>query len=217
MGRQEQTEEVRRKVVATALRHFLEKGYAQTTLRDISAAAGVSYGSIYHHFADKEGIFRELILAHFEQAQHIADRELAAPDVYMRLGLKWAGLVQAMSQNHRVAEMLSVAYRSWKISAPLLEVSAARHRDWLQAKLPDWSEDQFYAATLVLTGALASLVDERLHLDRLAPEARIRALLSSALPAFGASPAATQHTIRQALELAPSAAMAGLALAVVPG
>ncbi|AXQ30055.1 TetR/AcrR family transcriptional regulator [Solimonas sp. K1W22B-7] len=214
MGRQEQTEEVRRKVVAAAQRLFLDKGYAQTTLREISTAAGVSYGSIYHHFEDKDGIFRELILDNFETAQEAADRQLTAKaDVYLRLGLKWASLAQAISSDARVAELLGVAYRSWKISESLIEVSTARHRDWLRAELPDWTENQFLAATLALSGTLSSMVDEKLNLDRLTPAERIGAVLSSALPGFGADPRTTQRVIKQALELAPPTAATALSKA----
>ena len=40
---------------------FLTAGYAETTMREIAAAAGMKAGSIYHHFASKEELL-ELIL-----------------------------------------------------------------------------------------------------------------------------------------------------------
>ena len=44
-------------IVETAYRLFLEKGYAGTSVRDISAAASLTMGGIYAHFASKEDIF----------------------------------------------------------------------------------------------------------------------------------------------------------------
>ena len=44
-----------------ALRLFSRQGYRATTVRDIAEAAGVSTGNLYHHFADKEAIFRTLL------------------------------------------------------------------------------------------------------------------------------------------------------------
>jgi len=214
MGRIEQTGEVRKKVVGAALRLFLEKGYAQTTLREISTAAGVSYGSIYHHFEDKDGIFRELILENFETTQQLADRKLAGnAGAYLRVGLKCAGLIQALSTDVRVAELLSVAYRSWKICEVLVNAAAARHRDWLKGELPDWSENQFFAATLALTGAMSSMVDEKLNRDRLSSAERTVAVLSCGLPCFGADAAVTRRVIKQVLELAPSMTAPALAKA----
>ncbi|QKT03944.1 TetR/AcrR family transcriptional regulator [Ectothiorhodospiraceae bacterium 2226] len=47
-------------VLTTALRLFTEHGYFNTSVHDIGRAAGVSIGSIYHHFKDKEGIAKAL-------------------------------------------------------------------------------------------------------------------------------------------------------------
>jgi AcrR family transcriptional regulator len=37
---------------------FGEKGYAQASVDEIAAAAGVTKGAVYHHFAGKEALFR---------------------------------------------------------------------------------------------------------------------------------------------------------------
>ena len=50
----------RDQVMASALRLFTEKGYFSTSIPDIVGDSGVSTGSIYHHFRDKEGIARAL-------------------------------------------------------------------------------------------------------------------------------------------------------------
>ena len=52
---------VRSKVLHVAARLFLEKGYTNTSLREISAAAGVAYGSMTFAFGTKEGILSELV------------------------------------------------------------------------------------------------------------------------------------------------------------
>ena len=40
---------------------FLHRGYAQTTLRDIAAAAGIKAGSIYYHFDSKEALLLDIL------------------------------------------------------------------------------------------------------------------------------------------------------------
>jgi AcrR family transcriptional regulator len=40
---------------------FLGRGFAATTIGDLSAAADVSIGSIYAHFGDKDGVYAALI------------------------------------------------------------------------------------------------------------------------------------------------------------
>ncbi|KVH68384.1 hypothetical protein WJ42_34595 [Burkholderia cepacia] len=174
-------------MIDTAKRLFFENGYDQTTLRQVSTAAGVSHGSIYHHFADKEGIFLALVNEAFDEIQQITDRQFSeARDPYLRLSLKWAMLIAAASMDLRVAELLDIAYASKKISAEIVSSSTLRHRSWLGEYLPDWTENDFYAATLVLKGAMAAVVEDKLSRDLLSMEERIRSVLRAALFGFGA-------------------------------
>jgi len=61
MQREEKSERSRRQVLDAALRLFSTRGYRATSVRDIAEAAGVSTGNLYHHFPDKEAIFRTLL------------------------------------------------------------------------------------------------------------------------------------------------------------
>ena len=56
MRRKELGENTRRKILTTAKKLFVEKGYFNTSMRDIARVAGVSTGAVYHHFESKEEI-----------------------------------------------------------------------------------------------------------------------------------------------------------------
>jgi AcrR family transcriptional regulator len=75
----------------TALSLFTDKGYFNTSVHDIGRVAGVSIGSIYHHFGDKEGLARALYesltalmqqligeVEHVSESSHDQARELVA-------------------------------------------------------------------------------------------------------------------------------------------
>ena len=204
MSRDRQSDEVRSRVVRTALQLFIEKGYEDATIRQISELSGVSSGSIYHFFSDKEGVFQHLTLQMFETTLQVAERRAERhKDAYLTLALKWAYLVRLFSADKRMAELFSVAYRSWKISRELLRAAASRHQKLLGAVLPDWNEEQFFIATLQLGGVLSVLVDERVNLDALNEEKRIHALLSIALYAFGVEPGRIQALMQKAIKLLP--------------
>lgn len=49
------------KILACAKEEFLEKGYANASLRTIAQNAGVSTSTIYTRYSDKEGLFRYLV------------------------------------------------------------------------------------------------------------------------------------------------------------
>jgi AcrR family transcriptional regulator len=66
MTQVERSEKSRQQILDSALKLFSHKGYGATSVRDISEDAGLSKGNVYHHFPDKEAIFRALIDRYFE-------------------------------------------------------------------------------------------------------------------------------------------------------
>jgi AcrR family transcriptional regulator len=66
MQREEKSERSRRAVMDGALHLFSHHGYRATTVREIADRGRVSTGNVYHHFPDKEAIFRALIDEYFQ-------------------------------------------------------------------------------------------------------------------------------------------------------
>ena len=50
----------RRKILLAAMQCFAEKGYQKTTIREISAKAGVTLGALYHHFKGKKDLLMQM-------------------------------------------------------------------------------------------------------------------------------------------------------------
>lgn len=48
-------------LIAAALSFFVEKGYAATRLEDVAASAGVSKGTLYLYFENKEALFQAVV------------------------------------------------------------------------------------------------------------------------------------------------------------
>ncbi|MDR0443119.1 MAG: TetR/AcrR family transcriptional regulator, partial [Treponema sp.] len=46
----------KQKILICALNLFCEKGYSETSIRDIALAVGIKAGSLYNHFSSKEEI-----------------------------------------------------------------------------------------------------------------------------------------------------------------
>jgi len=51
----------RDEILQVAAKLFAEKGYEETTIREIGDAAGILSGSLYHHFQTKEEMLHELL------------------------------------------------------------------------------------------------------------------------------------------------------------
>jgi AcrR family transcriptional regulator len=72
--RSEHTEATRRAVLAAARSLFGRDGYTKTSMDEIAAAARVTKGAVYHHFAGKEALFRAVFAEAEEEAEARADQ-----------------------------------------------------------------------------------------------------------------------------------------------
>jgi AcrR family transcriptional regulator len=68
--------DTRSRLLEAALRLFAEKGYAQTSTREICLAAGVNAAAIHYYFGDKAGLYRAVYLAPIQQLM-VAARDIA--------------------------------------------------------------------------------------------------------------------------------------------
>jgi len=59
--RREMIAETRAKLVAAARHAFGTVGYAEASMDDFTAAAGLTRGALYHHFGDKKGLLEAVI------------------------------------------------------------------------------------------------------------------------------------------------------------
>jgi TetR/AcrR family transcriptional regulator len=84
-------------LIAAALDVFVERGYAATRLEDVAARAGVSKGTLYLYFANKEELFqavvRENIVAQLERFREtVVHSEAPAGELLRRfIHAWWAG------------------------------------------------------------------------------------------------------------------------------
>jgi TetR/AcrR family transcriptional regulator, repressor of fatR-cypB operon len=71
-------------IVNTALKLFSDKGYFNTSVQDIKRTAGISIGSIYHHFSGKDAIakalYEELLFKMQSLIEMISQQQSSAHD-----------------------------------------------------------------------------------------------------------------------------------------
>ena len=76
--RTEYKELTRAALLEAATQLFAQRGFAETTIDDVAAAARVSKGAVYYHFADKAELFEAVFSEHQQQllvkVTHVAAR-----------------------------------------------------------------------------------------------------------------------------------------------
>jgi len=70
----QRAEDTRRKIYEAAMELFREKGFDETTMRDIAAKAGVALGGAYYYFSSKDAI----VLEFYREMQEASTKPIIA-------------------------------------------------------------------------------------------------------------------------------------------
>jgi AcrR family transcriptional regulator len=86
--RGEMIAETRSKLLDAGRKAFAERGYAEASMDDFTAAAGLTRGALYHHFGDKKGLFEAVVTQiDAEMTKRLKERAARAPT-------RWEGFVE---------------------------------------------------------------------------------------------------------------------------
>ena len=69
----------RRVLLDAAASLFAERGYARVSVADVARAAGVTAPGVYRHFADKQALLAETVMARVDDLQACTDGALSSP------------------------------------------------------------------------------------------------------------------------------------------
>lgn len=186
-------------LVAVGRELFAERGFAGTATEDIVAAAGVTRGALYHHFRDKQDLFRAVFAAVEEEINQRVNA------VAMAEGDPWEGLVRGCAAyldacldvaTQRIALIDAPAVLGWDVWREV----GAQHRFGLLAAGMSWgivsgevADQPVAAAVHVLLGALnEGAVYIARAADRKAARDEIAAVIGRVLDGFRSPEATTR-------------------------
>ncbi|HEY5609924.1 MAG TPA: TetR/AcrR family transcriptional regulator [Thermoanaerobaculia bacterium] len=105
MTQHERSERSRRQILDAALKLFSHRGYGATSVNDIAEEAGLSKGNVYHHFPDKEAIFRTLLDRYFQA--------ISEPDFPFNRALATGTFPENLEEIGRAARAVVRDYREY--------------------------------------------------------------------------------------------------------
>lgn len=130
----EHTEQRRTAIVTAAREAFARGGYAQTTMDEIAAAAGISKGSLYNYFESKEALFEAVLRAYAlgveEEIEAALAEETSAGEQLTEMIRQWYRRLESIRDMSRltlefwataahtgpgrIGTTLSELYRRWR-------------------------------------------------------------------------------------------------------
>ncbi|WP_267200837.1 TetR/AcrR family transcriptional regulator [Limosilactobacillus kribbianus] len=119
MRRTEQLEKTRQTILRTATRLFLQRGFGQTSTRDIAKEIGITQPALYHHFSDKEVLFLEVMTRFSSKVRQDINKALRKHDLSPEDQLY--EIVKALRRHHPIS-----IYEQYNQAMRLLSKSAQR-------------------------------------------------------------------------------------------
>jgi AcrR family transcriptional regulator len=156
------------KVLDAALGLFSEKGYYQTTTNEIARTAGVSIGTLYAYFENKDTILLEILGRFHERFGTATRRALADADLYQADKKEWFRiLIMALIEEHErsanlIKELNAIYYVNPQVAAVLDENRNQTREATLQYILQhsdDLKVKDQEAASIVAFELISAIVD----------------------------------------------------------
>lgn len=166
MKREQHKENVRSRVLEAAKESFQEKGYSKTPITEIMKKAGVSNGTLYHFFKNKEDILlhitREMIDLTIAVADGISkDTHNPWVNFYIEIAMQFS-----LALYHpNIAEMYLIAHESGLISKAITRRIHERSLFLFKHAESDVQDDNLYPITLTVKGLIHSFIQVVVYSD----------------------------------------------------
>lgn len=162
--------DTKNRILDTAERLFGEQGYAATSLRQITAEAGVNLAAIHYHFGSKEGLLDHVVVrkagpVNERRLARLAEIEAEAGDgplsVEKVLEAFFVPMLEAAGHEPQFVRMMGRMIAEGlmpEIVAKHFRPVTARMTAALKRALPDLPEDEFLWRMHFMIGAMAHTV-----------------------------------------------------------
>lgn len=151
-----QTEILKKKVLHAAAGLFLEKGYTDTTVREIAKVAGMTTSKMVYTFQSKENILCELVKYVLEGQFEKAEMMLTdiPHDKILYYAAETTLQLYMAESNEKIRDLYSAAYSMPKSSEIIQQTITEKLKDILQEQLPDLKTEDFYKLEIASGGIM---------------------------------------------------------------
>lgn len=176
--------ETKRKILTVCVRLFLEQGYKETSITQITENAGVTRGSFQNLFRTKDAVLLELVetmfSGQFSAAKSITGQQL--PPVYA-YAVETAIQLTLTELNERLREIYLEAYSLPDTAEYIHLHTTAELKQIFGESFPDYADSDFYEMEIgtagLMRGYMARKCDIHFPLDR-----KLRRFLTAAMRVY---------------------------------
>lgn len=195
------------KIINVSRYLFLTLGYEKTTIRKILQETGLTTGSLYHFFKDKEEILLEISKEAFHEAGIIGEilsaEQKNQPLIVFSLAFSIPIILSHM--NERIAELFLIAHNSWKISKALQSAALERNQKLLCEPLGiHFSPEELFVLSLSSKGCVHNLISETVYEKKLNLSLKLKLSLEVVFNIFGVPKNFGEGAISETLRVASS-------------
>lgn len=151
---------IKERVLHTSAKLFFEKGYQESTLREIANKSGVNYGSLTFAFKNKENILSMLIAKVFEYQFEMTDKYLkgVSEDKILYYAFETTLQLHLAESSEHMREMYNVSY---SLNNPSLEVfrTISNKLEYIfKDHLPYLEKKDFYELEIASAGIMRNFI-----------------------------------------------------------
>lgn len=166
MKREQHKATVKNKVLQAAKESFQEKGYSRTPITEIMKKAGVSNGTLYHFFKNKEDILLHITREMLDLTVIVSDNvSKDTPNPWVHFCIEIAMQFSLVLYHPNIAEMYLIAHESGPISSEITQRIHERTLFLFKDIQADIGEDHLFALTLAVKGLIHSFIQRAIHAD----------------------------------------------------
>jgi AcrR family transcriptional regulator len=167
--KQKRSIELKAKIVQTAFDLFCRQGFYRTTTNEIAKRAGISIGSLYSYFKDKDAILLEILGKYHEQFMSLRQESIASLELFKSDKRAWVrNLIERLIALHEASKQfnreLNVLYYSKADVEKLLDEQTEETRLSVLEYLSRWKHEikrkDLEAASVVAFELISALVHD---------------------------------------------------------
>lgn len=152
IGRSEKYEIIKSKILSSALKQFLEKGYRNTTLKEIASEANIVLGSLTHIFNSKEEIVCELVGHVLEYQFEVAHKIANGKDKLLEYAIEIVLQIHMAESSEHMREMYVTSYSLEKSSEVVYDMVTAKLEEVFKEYVPHLTTADFYEREIATGG-----------------------------------------------------------------